>query len=204
MQDTLNEICQRAESYKFLSGCYYLPDEELIRKVADFAQTNRFFAELGNCVSSGFELESLKIDYAQLFVGPFKLLAPPYGSFYLDDGRIMGDSTIDVRDWYEKEGLDVVMKDAPDHIVMELEFMYYLIARQTQATNEGNLQEIQRYQQKQKLFLSSHLLRWLPEFTENVQKNAQTEFYKKLTQLTEMFVQKDLNANVVKENSERS
>ncbi|MHC4457730.1 MAG: TorD/DmsD family molecular chaperone [Planctomycetota bacterium] len=174
MQETLAHVYQRGNSYKLLSECYYLPDDNLLEKVGDAVQTNQFFAGLCNCIPSGFELESLKIDYAQLFVGPFKLLAPPYGSFYL--------------------GLDVVIKDTPDHIAMELEFMYYLVAKQTQATNEENLQGIQIYKQKQKSFLSSHLARWVPEFTANVQQNAQTEFYKKLAQLTEIFVQKDLDA----------
>ena len=192
MPETLNKVCQRADSYKFLSECYYLPDEELIQKVAELVQINQFFAELYN-ICSGSELELLKIDYSRLFVGPFKLLAPPYGSFYLEDSRIMGDSTIDVRNWYEKEGLDVVIKDAPDHITMELEFMYYLITKQSQAAAEGNLQDIQLYQQKQNSFLGVHLARWLSEFVKNVQKHAQTEFYKKLARLTEIFVQKDLD-----------
>ena len=192
MPGTLNRVCQRADSYKLLSECYYLPDEELIQKVVEVAKTDQFFAELCKCISSGVELESLKIDYAKLFVGPFKLLAPPYGSFYLEDGKIMGDSTIDVRNWYEKEGLDIVISDSPDHIAMELEFMYYLVVRQTQAADEGNLRDIQLCQHKQRSFLSSHLARWLSEFADNVQKNAQTEFYKKLAELTEIFVQKDL------------
>jgi TorA maturation chaperone TorD len=169
-----------------------LPDEELIQKVVCAAKSDQFFAELAGSISSSLELEALKIDYTQLFVGPFKLLAPPYGSVYLEDGRIMGDSTIDVRKLYENEDLDIIRKDAPDHIAMELEFMYYLVAKETQGANEENLQDIQLYQQKQKTFLNSHLGKWLPEFIENVQKNAQTEFYKKLAQLTEMFVQKDL------------
>ena len=194
MHNNLSKACQRAESYKFLSECYYLPDKELIQKIADLAQTDHPFAELGNYIATGVELESLKIDYSQLFVGPFKLLAPPYGSFYLEDSKIMGESTIDVRNWYEKEGLGVVIKEAPDHIAMELEFMYYLIARQTQVANEGNLKDIQSYQQKQKSFLYIHLARWLPEFAENVQENAQTGFYKKLAQLTEMFIQNDMDA----------
>jgi len=192
MQETFDKICQRAESYKFLSECYYLPDSGLIQKVVDVAQTNTSFAELSSCVSLALELESLKIDFTRLFVGPFKVLAPPYGSVYLEDGKMMGESTIDVRNWYEKEGLDVVINDAPDHIAMELEFMYYLVAKQTQATNAGNLQDIQDCQQKQKMFLSSHLARWLPPFAKNVQENAQTTFYKKLAQLTEIFVQRDL------------
>ena len=193
MQETLAHVYQRASTYKLLSECYYLPDEYLIKKVADASQRDGFFTELFSCVHPVGDLELLKVDYTRLFVGPFKLLAPPYGSFYLENSRIMGDSTIDVRNWYEKEELAVVISDAPDHIAMELEFMYYLITKQTQATGEGNLQDIQLYQQKQKTFLYSHLARWLPEFTENIQKNAQRQFYKKLSQLTKIFVHKDLD-----------
>lgn len=193
MEETLAHACQRANTYKFMSECYYLPDKKLIQEVADFTQTDSFFSELYNCIPSGVEIELLKIDYSQLFVGPFKLLAPPYGSFYLDDSRIMGDSTTDVRGWYEKESLDVTIKDAPDHISMELEFMYYLIIRQIQAINEGELEIVRIYRQKQKSFLSSHPARWLPEFAKNVQENAQTEFYKKLSQLTSLFIEKDFN-----------
>ena len=193
MKGTLAQLHQRADSYKFLSECYYLPDDRFIRKVVDIAKTDHFFSELCGCVSSDFELESLKIDFTRLFVGPFKVLAPPYGSIYLEDGKIMGESTLDVRDWYEKEGLDISINDAPDHIAMELEFMYYLVAKQTQETDEGNLQYIQLYQQKQTLFLCSHLSRWLPQFAKNVQENAQTKFYKKLARLIGIFVQKDLD-----------
>ncbi|MHC4153190.1 MAG: TorD/DmsD family molecular chaperone [Planctomycetota bacterium] len=189
----LDKVCPRADSYKLLSECYYLPDNALMQKIADIAKTDKIFAELVDCIPPAVELESLIIDFTSLFVGPFKLLAPPYGSVYLEHNKFMGDSTIDVGKFYEDEDLDIVIKDAPDHIAMELEFMYYLIAKQTQAANEENLQNIQLYQQKQKTFLYSHLARWIPEFAKNVQKYAQTEFFKKLAQLTEMFVQKDLN-----------
>jgi TorA maturation chaperone TorD len=193
VEDTLNKVCQRADSYKLLSECYYLPDNALMQKVIDAAQTDHFFAELEACIPSDLEFESLKVDYTRLFVGPFKLLAPPYGSVYLEDNKFMGESTIDVRNWYEKDGLNIVINDAPDHIAMELEFMYYLVVKQTQATKKGNLQDIQLYQQKQKTFLCSHLARWLPEFAKNVRENAQTEFYRKLARLTEIFIQKEID-----------
>ncbi len=194
MEDAINKVCQRADSYKLLSECYHLPDNALIQKVVDVAQTDHFFAELKACIPSDFELESLKIDYTRLFIGPFKLLAPPYGSVYLEDNRIMAESTIDVGKWYEKEALNVVINGPPDHIAMELEFMYYLAVKQIQATKEENSQDIQLYQKKQKLFLYSHLAKWLPEFTENIQKHAQTEFYRKLAGLTDIFLQKNLEA----------
>lgn len=193
MQEGLNKDRQRAESYKFLSECYYLPDEELIQKVTDIARTDQFFAELRECIPPDVELESLKIDCTQLFIGPFKLLAPPYGSFYLEDGKLMGESTVDVRGWYEKEGLDIVIKDAPDHVAMELEFMYYLITKQIQAAKDGNLQDVQICQEKQKTFLSTHLSRWLPGLVKNIQENAQTNFYRKLSTLTDIFVRKDFD-----------
>jgi TorA maturation chaperone TorD len=165
-----------------------------MEKIADAAQTDRFFAELTLHVPPAIELESLKVDYAGLFVGPYRLLAPPYGSVYLEDKKIMGDSTIDVRNCYQNEDLDIVIKDAPDHIAVELEFMYYLVVKQIVAIRAANLQILQSCRQKQYRFLWVHLARWLPEFAENVQKNAQTEFYRNLVRLTNMFVQKDIDA----------
>jgi TorA maturation chaperone TorD len=189
----LGKVCPRADYYKLLSECYYLPGDALVQKIVGIARTDQVFAELLDCIPPAVELLSLRIDFTRLFVGPFKLLAPPYGSVYLEHNKFMGDSTIDVGKFYENEDLDIVIKDAPDHITMELEFMHYLVVKQNQATNEENLQNIQLYQQKQKTFLFSHLARWVPKFTENIQKYAQTEFYKKLAQLTEMFVQKDFD-----------
>lgn len=193
MECLLSEVCLRADKYKFLSECYYLPEEGLMQKVVDISQTDSFFGELSSCVPS-VELDLLKVDFASLFVGPYKLLAPPYGSFYLEDGKLMGDSTLDVKKCYEKEGLDIVVKDAPDHISMELEFMYFLITGQIKAIEESNLKNEQSYLQKQSAFLQSHLARWLPKFAENVQQNSQTEFYKQLSQLTNNFVQKEVKS----------
>ncbi len=192
MEETLANISQRADSYKFLSECYYPPDDELVQKVIHTAKDRAFFSGLACCVPPAVELKSLSVDFAELFVGPYKLLAPPYGSVYFEENRIMGDSTIDVSNCYESEGLDIVIKDAPDHIAVELEFMYFLVARQIEATRDANLQAVQSCQLKQSSFLQAHLGGWLPEFVEKVQKNARTEFYSRLAGLTEAFVQNDM------------
>ncbi len=191
MENTLNNVYQRADSYKFLSQCYYLPDEELILKVADVASNDLFFAELACHVPPAVELEALEVDYTRLFVGPFKVLAAPYGSVYLEDNRMIGESTIDVQKCYEHEGLDIVIKDAPDHVAMELEFMYYLIAKEIEATENENQQNVELCRQGQLSFLQTHLARWMPHFAENVLKNAQTDFYKELARLSNTFVQND-------------
>ena len=192
MKDMLTKVQQRTNSYRLLADCYYPPDDELIRNISDAACTNPVFAELTCHVPPAVELEALKVDHARLFVGPYRLLAPPYGSVYLEDNRIMGDSTLDVRDYYENEGLDTVIKEAPDHIAVELEFVYYLIVKQIRAVRDADLQMLQSCQQKHGSFLQTHLGRWLPGFVEKVQKNAQTEFYRTLANLTDKFVQNDL------------
>ena len=192
MENLLNNACQRASYYKFLSECYYLPEEGLMQKVVDIGETESCFAELSCCVPPSVEIELLIVDFSSLFVGPYKLLAPPYGSVYLEDGKFMGDSTLDVRNCYESEGLNITIKDAPDHIAMELEFMYYLIAKQIEAIENSNSQDAESYLQKQHSFLQTHLIRWLPKFAENVQQNAQTEFYRKLSLLTNNFAQSDI------------
>jgi TorA maturation chaperone TorD len=193
MQETVASIRKRANSYKLLSECYYQPDSKLMNTIDEAARTDRLFADLADHIRSDFNLESLEIDYARLFVGPFKLLAPPYGSFYLEDKKLMGESTIDVKKCYDDEGLDIVIKDVPDHIIMELEFLYYLVSKQIEATVNQNLQMLQTYQQKQCNFLQTHLSRWLPAFAENVKKNAQTKFYSDLAKLTEEFILNDVS-----------
>lgn len=192
MEHVLADVYLRADSYKLLSDCYYLPDEELMQKIVDAGRTNAFFAELAGHVSDSGELGPLKVDYAALFVGPYKLLAAPYGSVYLEEGGVMGDSTIDARNCYESEGLDITIKDAPDHIAMELEFMYYLVVKQIDAVREGDLESAESYEQKQCSFLQTHLARWVSQFTDNVRKHAQTPFYRDLAELTERFVRKDV------------
>jgi putative dimethyl sulfoxide reductase chaperone len=139
-------------------------------------------------------VELLQIDYTKLFVGPYGLLTSPYGSAYLEDAKaVMGDSTMDVKKRYREEGLDISLKEAPDHIVIELEFMYFLAFKEIEAIGNSDDGGAARYREKQKAFLDTHLGIWVSEFADNVEANAQTGFYKYLARITKSFVMKDLN-----------
>src|SRR5690554_3912256 len=75
------------------------------------------------------DLTNLKVEHAKLFIGPFDVLAPPYSSIYLEQGRsVIGESTLFAKDMYEKAGISMSQesKEIPDHISIELEFLYYL------------------------------------------------------------------------------
>ena len=53
----------------------------------------------------------------------------------------MGDSTMEVIKMYEEQGLsmDSEFRNLPDHITVELEFMYYLIFKEIEALEKSDM-----------------------------------------------------------------
>ncbi len=184
---------QRAQIYKVLAECYYAPDDELMALLKEVSGSpSNLVCQIAGSAAQMSELEPLRVDHAKLFVGPYKLLVPPYGSIYLEDGKLMGHSTVQVKNLYSEEGLDFVLKDAPDHVGVELEFMYFLINRTIEAMSRSDLDEERCYQQKQRSFLAGHLGQWVPTFAAKVADVAQTDFYRTLGNVTRRFVEDDL------------
>ena len=190
----------RSEAYKLLSTCYYLPDMHTMQVVSDLERAlgvvcPEAAGEIAD-IERETDLEALKVEHARLFVGPFQLLAPPYGSVYLEGKRqIMGDSTLDARDRYAAAGLNVSqdLKEAPDHIAIELEFMHYLIFKGIEALEASDPARARDYLARQEQFLQDHLGAWAPLFAEAVEKGATSGFYRHLADATRIFVIKDLH-----------
>jgi len=192
----------RFDTYRLLANAFYLPDECLIDSLVTLEKCMEEICEksleqnnipVGIGKKDGIEL--MKVDYAKLFVGPFSLLAPPYGSVYLEgEGVVMGNSTADVQKWYRASGLDVdaQFKDAPDHIAAELEFMHFLIFKEMEATDQGSAEGVIKYLKMQRSFLEYHLGAWISDFADNVVNNAQTTYYRNLARATKAFVMDDL------------
>jgi TorA maturation chaperone TorD len=203
MKDCLSRHGSRRDYYKLLADCYYPPDAglcELLRGLDRSKGTP--YAEIANKAPMASELESLRIDYARLFLGPYELFAPPYGSVYLEDPtRVMGESTINARNTYAKEGLHVLIKETPDHIAIELEFMHYLVSKQIESSLHDDSDNASAYLAKQKEFLETHLSVWVPEFVDRMTANAETAFYRELAHCTGTFVKEDLRLLVASQSS---
>jgi len=140
------------------------------------------------------DLIKLRVDFARLFVGPYRLLAPPYGSIYLEgDHKVMENSTVDVRERYREAGLDISenFKDAPDHIAVELEFMYFLIFKEIEAIHSDTPEAAYEQLCRQKSFLQDHLALWAAEFVGSVKRHAETDFYRNLATAIRMFIAED-------------
>jgi len=193
----------RMETYKGLSECFHLPHNEfdmslksLERQLCTLVSKSSGMVSHMRCkIQDQSQLEQLTIDFTKLFVGPYGLKASPYGSIYLEGERkFMGDSTIDVMEQYRAAGIVVSdsFREAPDHIVAELEFMYFLIFKEIGAIQSEKEGVSQEFLLRQKEFLQRHLGLWVGAFSSAVEKHAESDFYQNLAVATSIFIKQDL------------
>lgn len=101
--------------------------------------------------------------YSKLFLGPFEIQASPYASHYLDPAkRLMGETSMWVAEAYATAGLVPPAErncDAPDHLCLECEFLYYLGYRLSQSRES----DAEQWEARIEDFLQNHFLRWAPE-----------------------------------------
>lgn len=206
MQDLPNDTQRRhrakADAYRLLSACYYEPEEAFLEEDV-FGQLERALMAAGSeraadartmgACFRGASQEDLRLDYTRLFLGPFNIRSKPYGSVYLDRrDTVMGDSTMAALALYSEGGFQVddAFEEMPDHVAVELEFLYLLNARLGEshsATAERDLLTA-----LERRFVATHLGRWISPFSEAVEEGAATDFYKNLADLTRCFVLDDL------------
>ena len=199
-QDELERGIARADLCRFLAACYYQPGPEFTEEkmfdsmAAAAARVHPDFAAGARRLGDAFAAESpedLLVDYTRVFLGPVEALAQPYGSVWLGgEQALMRDSTMEVQALYEEGGfeIDEDFRELPDHIAAELEFLYLLIFRETEALGKGDLEALAAMLSLRKRFLLGHLGCWVGPFTAAVKAGAQTTFYQELAGLTERFV----------------
>lgn len=164
---------KKSDEYKriFLENYEQLQSSEFFGKYKIYSERIYQFLE------NSKELELL-IEYSKLFIGPYHLLAPPYGSYYLENGRLMGDSTVEVERFYDKAGLVISdeFKDLPDHILAELEFLEYLLYKQYDALINQNGQ-LNEYQNLFMNFTLVYFTSWVNDFVIKLLNATENNFY---------------------------
>jgi len=178
------------ELYSYFTAALYRPEEDLFSpafysdiKAVSSSLGLDFTAELElveeSLRSEGMSLQQLKIEHSRLFVGPFALGAPPYESYYREKGLVMGESTVDVLRFYREAGFCISedFKDAPDHIVLQVNFLAEMCAAEHALLQENNSEQAEVVRDKTAHFLVKHLLQWLGPFYAAVQKNADYPYY---------------------------
>lgn len=203
MTDNHRITATREDVYRLLAACFYPPSTELIEEgccatlaallesvAPDAAQ---YAGEAADAAGSS-SLDSLAVEHARLFIGPFQLVAPPYGSVYLDDTKtVMGDSTAKVAAYYHASGLQLAddFHELPDHFAVELEFMSYLAFKQREAEASGDKDEVVRVVSLQREFLDRFLIPWLAPFTSAIINDDEAPFYQAISRCTVAFINAD-------------
>jgi TorA maturation chaperone TorD len=120
----------------------------------------------------------MDVDYANLFL----LHLIPYESFYTRDDQMIesgGDNPLltlyNALDF--KVELDKARVVSPDHIGVELEFMYMLCLAMKKADQANDDEAMEELLYVQKGFLEDHLLNWAPMFLINMKKESRTPLY---------------------------
>ncbi|MBU9847127.1 Tat proofreading chaperone DmsD [Rahnella ecdela] len=156
---------------------FYPPDSPEVQPLVSLLQTGNW-ASLWPC--AGEEAKELAIEhfgqihqseesfgdaFQRLFVGPYALPAPPWGSVYLDkESVVFGDSTLVLRQWMRENGIEphLTQAEPEDHIGLLLMMAAWLAENSPALLNE---------------FLTMHLLPWAGRYLELLRQKAEHPFY---------------------------
>jgi len=134
----------------------------------------------------------LDVDFANLFL----LHLVPYETFYTrDDQMIESGGDNPVLSLYNALDFRVQLDEArvvsPDHIGVELEFMYMLTDALKKAYEADDLEGMEELLLVQQGFLRDHLLNWAPMFLINMKNEARTALYHDGAELALEFILSD-------------
>ena len=193
MMDESDFLCVRADLYELLARLYTYPlDSSAVDAVTALRIENApavlsdalavMQARIAAATNRAAFVEALNVEATRLFEGPGQPAAPPYASFYLNDGRLMGDAALAARRAYLAR--NVRPRDdgrVPlDHLALELGFMAHL------AREEGA-----RGLTDSAVFLRDHLLTWVPRWSTAVVAASAHPFFVGLANLTRAMLESD-------------
>jgi TorA maturation chaperone TorD len=209
-KNLMDRSTARSLIYNTLSLCYVYPDEKVYASIAMSGWIRGFRKALHlldekifeNClraieqaIPGAKEDEQLAMaqEYTRLFINAFPhVIAPPYGSIYLEkEGLVLVETTSEVLHFYHEVGfiLKEDLRDRPDHVANELEFMAFLAGKESQASGNEKitLEEVQMN------FLCQFILQWVPTFCDKVAEHSRYPFYYHLGNLTKEFINFEKN-----------
>jgi len=191
---TSEAISLKAEISRLFSIMFYNPEETFLLEPQTTEALGACLKELDSSFGSDADIfmksladidkTELMLDYAALFIGPYQLQAPPYGSVYLDTAKKLNDeTTMEVLKIYRQFGLEVDsgMREPADHIAIELEFLHTaFIMLENEKSSDGGASEREEILE---IFLSKYFKPFTEQMCALMQQNASTDFYKKLGSL---------------------
>ena len=192
------------EGVAFLSRCYWGSDAELSRDVLQGNYLKPFEAlkpmvnyeppvvieelkAINATVTDEDEIfQSLEQAYVQLFINSRDgIIAPLYASCYAagsapgKDAALMGPPAISMKERFESKGLSLGehIQDPPDHLAIELEYLFFLLEKGWSGNDPALSDEAGS-------FAAEIMLPWVVQFKDRlVAVETQCRFYQLITAL---------------------
>jgi putative dimethyl sulfoxide reductase chaperone len=191
----------KADCCRLLAAFFYPPDKELFQEEGigeklegllriACPEALPFVPHLTE-YNEGEDRLGLSVAYTRLFLGPPVVLAPPYASFYLDRGVVMGPSSVEMMKLYGEAGLrlDDEFDEMPDHVAVVLEFLYYLLFKEERAGARNADEEKEKLQNIKTRFLKHYVFPWVPRFCGEIKRADEHPAYSKLAECLDWFIQ---------------
>lgn len=134
-------------------------------------------------------LKDEKQEFYRLFIGPNVLLAPPWESVYRGRDRIINDfPALEISQLYDDFGIELSRKnnEIEDHLVLELEFMVYLIKNSFTGSKFNYY-----FLEGQRRLLFEHFSKWIPAVASDIVRNSNSKLYKGAAILLHEFIKFD-------------
>jgi TorA maturation chaperone TorD len=222
-EETVNRALSRSYLYH-LSSLLFLYPEETVLSSLGWEEAGEAVALLGSPDGLKETLESLKgslkpvdgmrSEFSRVFGYTLQCDCPPYETLYGSGGYAGANTQLagaqvfeqsqtlgDIAGFYRAFGLEVSdqIKERLDYISIELEFMSFLAYKEAYAliSDGGEKEKAERIEicrDAQRKFLSDHLGRWAPFFTDRLEEKAKDGFYLWLARLTGKFLAFEIKA----------
>jgi TorA maturation chaperone TorD len=197
-------LLSRKNFYQILHTLFLEPTNQNLLselgRVGNFDELKEFH-EGGRILASFFEQFTTmdkvfpeREEYRRLFIGPGTLVAPPWESYYRSKERLLFEEwTLQIRELYHQFGLQFIREnnEPDDHLLLELEFMIFLIELNLQASETERIREMITIQIN---YLNEHLTVWIPEFCKRVMDHTRSRLYLGAAMLLEDFLNFDLTS----------
>jgi DMSO reductase family type II enzyme chaperone len=184
---------RRAQVYQFLAAAFLHPGENWTEDLPVLAEIGRELGVSDPTFSTWRDgLDSLQSEHRRVF-GLAGSLA--YETEYgLPHEFQQSQELADIAGFYHAFGFTLGgnVRERPDHLAVELEFMYILTLKEVHASQRGTPEQVETCIDAQRTFLRDHLGRWIELFAAAVCHSATDGPYTALACFTKDFVQADV------------
>jgi TorA maturation chaperone TorD len=205
MEVAQRSTLQRQAAYRLFGALLLYPEAERLEKIAEGTEwlrreldkeelTERFggpdrIAELLEQIRAvQGDLESLQADWVQLFGVSRDAYCYPYEGAYVESEASM-QLIGELETMYARSGLVLTVKDLPDNVSVQFEFMSFL-CEQLLSCMEQSENGLGTVLKRQRDFLGGHLGKWFPLLAKRVEEKD-TGFYSLVCRAAKEMIESD-------------